>query len=288
MQRLLTGPDFNFEAVIHSHGWVQMPPFHYDGQRLTRVHQLPDGRIIRIIVQPTGNTSRESFLLVDAEGPVFPTDSAEIATAVERILALRWDMAAFYDLLRAEGGYDWVMEARAGRLLRAPTVWEDMVKTLLTTNTTWMQTKAMVNRLMTLGDESPFGHAFPRPEQIAALDVETLTAHVKAGYRGVYLHAFAQQAADLNIERWISDEIDSETLYKNITALKGFGDYAAASILRLLNHHDRLSIDTVARAAFAQWHNNGETPTDAQLHAHYDRYGAWRGLVLWMDVLREG
>jgi hypothetical protein len=41
---------------------------------------------------------------------------------------------------------------RAGRLLVSPTVWEDLAKTLLTTNTTWGATVQMCRRLLTLGE----------------------------------------------------------------------------------------------------------------------------------------
>ena len=37
-------------------------------------------------------------------------------------------------------------------MLVSPTVWEDLAKTLLTTNTTWAMTKSMVARLAALGD----------------------------------------------------------------------------------------------------------------------------------------
>lgn len=290
-QRILTGDDFDFQTVIDSHGWVQLAPFAYDraAQRLSRVHQLLDGRIIHLHIHADGNTNRDSFLRVEAEGDVFPADFPEITETVRRIMALDWDMTGFYTLLRDLPAYAWVEQNRVGRLLRAPTVWEDMVKTLLTTNTTWRQTREMVSRLLPLGDSSPYGDAFPRPEQIAALSLEDLNAQVRAGYRAAYLHAFAARIAsgDLNVEGWIRRDIDSETLYKQIRSIKGFGDYAAGSIMRLLNHHDRLSIDSVARDAFMKVHHNGEKPTESHIRAHYDAYGQWRGLILWMDILRD-
>lgn len=289
-QRILIDDEiFSLRATVEAHGWHQLPPFDYVDGVLKRVHRLNDGRVVHLRVEQTGNTSRENFLLLQTDGPAFMTDQFEIAGTVRLMLGMDYDLRPFYDLLRDRPAFAWVESTQAGRLLRAPTVWEDLVKTLLTTNTTWQQTVTMCERLVTLGDESPFGHTFPTPAQVAALTAAELTGYLKCGYRGAYLHGLAARlaAGDLEVETWISRDFDAQTLYKHITALPGFGPYAAGSVLRLLGHHDYLSIDSVAREAFARWHGDGDKPTDADLKAHYDQFGGWRGLVMWMDVLRK-
>jgi 3-methyladenine DNA glycosylase/8-oxoguanine DNA glycosylase len=289
-QRILIDDEtFSLRATVEAHGWHQLPPFDYADGVLKRVHRLKDGRVVHLRVEQTGNTSREDFLLLQTDGPVFMTDQFEIAGTVRLMLGMDYDLRPFYDLLRDRPAFAWVESKQAGRLLRAPTVWEDLVKTLLTTNTTWRQTITMCERLVTLGDESAFGHTFPTPAQVAALTVADLTAHLKCGYRGAYLHDLAARlaAGELEVETWISRDFDAPALYKHITALTGFGPYAAGSLLRLLGHHDYLSIDSVAREAFARWHGDDEKPADADLKAHYDQFGRWRGLVMWMDVLRK-
>lgn len=290
-QRILTDETFNFRATVESHGWYMLPPFSYDREEgvLTRVHRLLDGRVIRLHIRATGNASRRSFLLVQSEGPVFPTDLAEIDATVSGMLCMSWHLDAFYALLRTMPGYDWAERERAGRMMRAPSVWEDLVKTLLTTNTTWAGTINMSTRLNALGEESDFGHAFPDAARIAAFTPEALADEVRLGYRAAYLHELAVRVAsgDLDVEAWASPEMTSADLYRAITALKGFGDYAAASLMRLLGHHDRLSIDTICRDTFAECHNDGQRAPDSAIRAHYDAYGDWRGLVLWMDVIRD-
>ncbi len=289
-QRLLVGDDFNFAAVVESHGWVELAPFKYvagdapgSSGTLYRVHQMGNGRVVSIRVMPDGNTSRKAFLNIQTEGQVYPTDAHEIDAVVRAMLAVDRDMTVFYAALPP--GYDWVKAARVGRMLRAPSVWEDMVKTLLTTNTTWKQTTDMVKRLMDFGDDSEFGRAFPTPAQIAAVDEAALTAHLKCGYRGAYLHELAAKIAlgEMDVESWVL--LDSAALYKALHSLKGFGEYATGSIMRLLGHHDRLSIDSVARDAFERVHKY--RATDAQIAAHYAPFGTWRGLMMWMDVLHD-
>lgn len=291
-QRIVTDDTFNFRATVESHGWFQLPPYQYHPEHgvLSRVHRLPDNRVVRLHIEQSGSTSRESFLLVQTEGDVFPTDHATIDAVVRRILCMDWDMREFYALTNTLPGYAWVEQHKAGRLLRSPTVWEDLVKTLLTTNTTWSQTIGMVKRLATaLGTESAFGHVFPLPEQVAEFDVATLTARVNCGYRGAYLHSLASQIVngEINVERWYDSSIDSQELYRQIKSLKGFGDYAVASVMRLLGHHDTISLDSVCRDMYTKKYNGGEKAVDVAIREHYAPYGKWRGLVMWMDVIEE-
>jgi len=82
-----------------------------------------------------------------------------------------------------------------------------------------------------------------------------------------------------------SRDLASDDLYRQIRRLKGFGDYAAESVLRLLGRHDTLGIDSVARDTYRTRFNNGDAVTDAAIRAHYGPVGVWRGLVMWMDVI---
>ena len=59
-----------------------------------------------------------------------------------------------------------------GALLRSPTLWEDVVKTICTTNVSWGNTVSMVRRLVEqLGAPYTQRHAasllFPTPQQVA-------------------------------------------------------------------------------------------------------------------------
>jgi len=288
-QRILTDHTFNFRATVESHGWRNLAPFSDDGHILRYVHRMHDGRIIQLNIQADGNTSRESFLLLQTEGDVYPSDLPEIDTAVRFMLQMDADLSAFYAYVTGLPDYTWVAPSGAGRLLRAPTVWENLAKMVLTTNITWNQTVEMVARLVTLGDESDYGHAFPTPQQIASMDADDFADHIRAGYRAAYLHTLARQITSgaVNVEAWGVQQMSSEALYKEIKALKGFGDYAASSIVRLLGHHDVISIDSIAREVFKHLHNNDEKATDSEIRAYYARHGQWQGLVMWMDVIRH-
>lgn len=284
----LTPPvDFRFTPTVFSHGWVQLPPFDHDREPyliLRRILRLTDGTLVQVQVRAG---SDDHTLNITADRALDDTQADEIRAILRRCLSMEQDLAAFYDTLREHAAYQWVMQAGAGRMLTGATVWEDLAKTLLTTNTTWTMTRQMVARLVTLGDAHAQGHAFPTPQQVAALSPEALNDHVRAGYRGAYLHALAESIAEgrVNVEAWYNSDLPSMELYKQIRSLKGFGDYAAGSVLRLLGRHDFLGIDSVARDMYRVKFNAGEKAPDSAIIAHYEPYGEWRGLMLWMDVI---
>ena len=63
------------------------------------------------------------------------------------MLRLDEDMSAFYAVAAADPELEWVA-AGAGRMLRSPTVFEDLVKTICTTNCAWSGTVRMVSALV--------------------------------------------------------------------------------------------------------------------------------------------
>ncbi len=275
--------DFNFQATIGSHGWLRLAPFSYEESpgRLTRVHQLETGETVLLRMT--------SGLRVEVEGMTYLTDAArlQIERDVRIMFSLDWDLKPFYQMMRQHTGYSWIEQTNAGRMLVCPSVWEDLAKTLLTTNTTWGQTKRMVAQLCALGEpHAPGFHAFPSPHRIAGLSLDMLAEQIRAGYRTAYLHQLACRIAsgELDVETW--RRLPSAELFKAIRNLRGFGDYAAGTMLRLLGRFDKLAIDTECRAAYKRI-TGSATATDAEIRDYYDRFGEWRGLVMWMNIMRD-
>jgi 3-methyladenine DNA glycosylase/8-oxoguanine DNA glycosylase len=285
---LATPPDFRFLATVWSHGWCRLPPFSYDEPppTLQRIQKLSDGQIVRFDVRAAEGQN----LLISSESVLTPEHEQEIGAVVARCLSFDHDLTTFHALIRQHEAYTWIETAGAGRMLCSPTVWEDLAKTLLTTNTTWAMTIAMSTRLAALGDAAPGGgNVFPTPEQIAAYDADALNAQVRAGYRGAYLHEMATRIAsgELDVEAWRDPALSSAEVYKALKRLKGFGDYAAGAMMRLLGRFDQLGLDSVCRATYAQRYNGGNAASDREIAAYYEPFGIWCGLVVWMDVMRE-
>ena len=291
--RLAPPPHFNLQSVIHSHGWWRLPPFSLDEESgaLSRVDALRDDTIVRYTISEDGGA-----LLLQVEDALTAAQQAELEAIVARILGWELDLAPFYEYLTDFPEYSWVAPRALGRKLKCATVWEDAVKTLLTTNTTWAMTIQMVTRVAALGVREGEGEderiAFPMPQQLAELGEEALAAAVRAGYRNAYLYELATRitSGELDLEAWLADDADDRTLYKRLRSLKGFGDYAVSSLMRIYGRYGYLSIDTVARACYKALHPAAAeldaAALDATIRAHYTPHGHWQALIQWADVIR--
>ena len=107
------------------------------------------------------------------------------------MLSLDEDLSPFYEAAATDPDLAWVTTG-AGRMIRSPTVFEEVVKTICTTNRAWSATVRMVSALVDdLGEPAPggrgLGRAFPTPEAMAAKNERVLQGDCRAGYRGPYL-----------------------------------------------------------------------------------------------------
>jgi 3-methyladenine DNA glycosylase/8-oxoguanine DNA glycosylase len=95
------------------------------------------------------------------------------------------DFSEFYARCHAQGAPWMRLTAGSGRLLRSPTVFEDVIKTICTTNTRWSGTKRMVSHMVAaFGDpaaDHPDLRAFPTPEAIAWTKLDVFTTMVLRG-----------------------------------------------------------------------------------------------------------
>lgn len=277
-----TPPDFDFMATVKSHGWYQLAPNKADLKRgyLRRPYRLEDGRLAQLCMQ--GSKSRSILVEVKGRAIMSSRDRNLITQAIRYMFNLEQNLKPFYAKMSKTTGYEWVTHKKTARLLASPTVWEDLVKTLLTTNTSWSNTLKMAENLSALDPDN----IFPSAETLAKFSEDDLAEKAGLGYRGQYLYNLVQRvvSGELDVETW--RYLNSADLYKAVTDLQGFGDYSAGTVLRLLGHFDKLAIDSVARNAYE--HVTGHAPeNDTDIRNYYEDFGEWRGLVLWMDCIRD-
>ena len=162
------------------------------------------------------------------------------------------DLTKFHARCRRRKRYRPLAEAGAGRLLRSPSLWEDLVKVLATTNISWSGTQAMTTRLVdAFGEQSPLGRSsFPRPESIARVTPDQLAERSGFGYRASSLRRIAELVSndDLNLDAWEDPANSDRAIADQILSLPGVGPYAQACILALCGRFGQLPIDSVFRA----------------------------------------
>jgi 3-methyladenine DNA glycosylase/8-oxoguanine DNA glycosylase len=263
---------FDLDRVVRSHGWYDLAPWSWDPTRrtLARPLLLSTGRVVQVDVAEAGPA--QLALRVKGRGRVAAGETAEIRRALRASLALDEDLAPFRArALEIEGSRGprpvlSALDRGLGRLLRSPTVFEDAVKTLCTTNCSWSLTRSMVSRLVEeIGEEGPAGRAFPSAQAMASRSERFFRDRVRAGYRA----------------------IDAADLQRRIRALLGFGPYATEHLMRLLGRHQGLALDSWTRRKVAELRGRRRPPADATFGKWFAPWGEWAGLAMWLEATAD-
>lgn len=288
---------FEFAGTVYSHGWAVLHPNRWDGDRraLTRTERLGEGRVVHLEVTGTGRADRQRVRIdVRHEGELRASERKVVRRSIRRMLRLDEDLEPFHAQCR-KAGDRWVAASRGlGRLLCSPSVFEDAVKTICTTNVQWGGTKAMVRGLTReLGEAGPlsgddsetFPNSFPTPEAIAAADGQTLEG-ARLGYRAPYVRELAERvtAGDLDLEELRTRDASTEEIRRELLDIKGVGPYAAATLLMLLGRYDHLAVDSVYRAFVSRRYFEGRLPADGEAKEIYAAWGRWKYLGYWFDL----
>ena len=221
--------NFDFKRTIFSHGWYQLLPFEFDSETeiLKTTIRLKNPVSIEIYETNAG-------LEIKTDSNLNEAAENEITAKVRHIFRLDEKFHDLYKLIKPETNLKWIARQKEGRLLRSATVFEDLVKTICTTNCSWALTKKMVANLVEkLGEVSANGKkAFPTPEAMAKMPVEFYREEIKSGYRAPYFKELADKInlENLNVEEWLNDKLPVNDLKKEIKKIKGVGNYAAENL----------------------------------------------------------
>ena len=248
-------PGLTLDRVARSHGWSALPPFGYDGvnQRLHRILHLPTTTAVWVDAD-----------WIARSGTALGPREAESART-----QLRWCLGLDDDVSGAPEA------VRQTRMLRSPTPWEDLVKTLFTTNCSWAATTRMVTRLVAVHGRAG---SFPGPLRIYGCSEEQLRADLGLGYRAGALRALAYDCANGTLEEQLLDpRAADDDLVETVLRLKGFGRYSAEGMLGLLGRPRGLAVDSWIRARL-------HGATAAEITKRYAAHGRWAGAALWQDV----
>ena len=294
LQLKLEGPGgepVDLWRTLVSHGVAELPPAELDESARTLRVTVPVRRgSPRTIVIREGRRGTASIEVL-GRAPGTRTND-ELRAVVARMLNLDENLAPLYEAAAADPDLSWIVSG-AGRMFRSPTVFEDVVKTICTTNTTWSATVRMVSALVDqLGEESAgkHGRAFPTAEAMVSAPEAFYRDVVRAGYRGAYLRTLAADVAEGSVElESLRDtppaELPDEEVAARLLALPGVGPYAAAHVMMLLGRHSRLILDSWTRPKYASL--DGRKAPDRQIERRFARYGLYAGLAFWLFLTKD-
>ena len=282
-------PPFNFLSVINSHGWRQLAPFSYDenANTLGYILRLSNGRVIELEM----NDGTDG-VIVNTE-KLGKIERKEVADAVSWMLGLEMDFARFYAASRGEPKLKRAKKLALGRVLRSPTLFEDVIKTILTTNTLWTATRNMTLKLVNeLGTalsgaggevEASTKKSFPTPEAIAGSGPEFLREKIRVGYRASAIHQLAVRVASgaFDLESLKTSELPTLELRKELLTINGVGPYAAANLLLIMGRTDFIPIDSWALKLVSHEWYGGKPVVPKDVEKHFEHWGEFKGLAFW-------
>ena len=279
--------NFSFRHTIRSHGWYELAPFEIDETNWRLNYVFTDVNLIEPVAGKISEADGKIKIEI-AGGKTNRKAEEKILRDVRHILRLDDDLSEFYKFTRTERRLHWIHKTNAGRLLRSPTVFEDLVKTICTTNCSWALTKKMTANLVEkLGEASKDGkRAFPTAGRMAGESAAFYRDEIRAGYRSAYFAELADKVASgrINPESWLNSDLPTKELKKEMKQIKGVGDYAAENLLKLVGRYDGLALDSWLRSQFYKKHNGAQFCADKEIETHYERFGSWRGLAIWCDM----
>ena len=293
------GEPVQFRRTVLSHGVASLPPVQAaeDGSSFAVTLRLAEHRARVVDVGPGDDASSHVSISVRGHAPG-RADRAEIVRAVRHILALDEDLSEFYDLCATDPALDWI-PAGAGRMMRCATVFENVVKTICTTNCAWSATVRMVDALVQhLGVAAPgapvqgaFARTFPSPFAMAEAGEDFYRDIVRAGYRGSYLISIARSVAEGAVDleelgRASREDVPDDEVAARLQALPGVGPYAAAHIMLMLGRYSRLILDSWTRPTFLRM-SGARRAKDSTIVRRFRRYGPYAGLAFWLYLTRD-
>ena len=287
------GEPVDFARTVLSHGVADLPPntIAPDGAWLETVLAAA-GRawLVRLEPGPAGTAVLSDGAVSPAAAPP-AVARRSLAAQVRHMLRLDADLSDFYAAAAADPALAWVA-AGAGRMLRSPTVFEDLIKTICTTNCAWSATVRMVSALVgelgALAEGTAQRRAFPTAEAMARADDAFYRDGARAGYRGPYLRTIATEVADgrLDLEALNDPALPDEDVAEQLLALPGVGPYALAHMMMLLGRYRRLILDSWTRPTYRRLSGRPRV-TDKGIERAFRRYREFAGLAFWL-TLTEG
>ena len=272
------GEPISFARTIHSHGCARLPPAKVtESPALYRRRFRLNGRVFDASL-----SERDGMLVVAA--PRLPSRAVarRLEETIGRMFRLKDDLSPFYALIAGDAGLGWAARG-AGRILASPTVFEDVVKTICTTNCAWSATVRMTGALVERGEG-----AFPEASALAATPETWYRNVARMGYRGPYVRAIARAVAagELDVESLAEPRRSDAEVEAALLALPGIGPYGAAHVMQLLGRHRLLVLDSWTRPKYCRLAGKKQA-ADSTIRRAFARYGRYAGLAFWLYLTHD-
>lgn len=294
--------DYVLARDVCSYGYFLLEPNHWDpdaGSFRTTIDLGTRAVTVRIVQQGSEAEAaapralgkilrlRGKPLVVHADVKLDRDERTLLMSRLSRMLVLdtqRSTLKAFHTLDPR------FKKSGRGRLMRSPTFFEDVIKTVTSCNVQWPSTIVMNRRLCVVaGSESASGrNAFPTPEAIARMRPANLRARCRLGYRDARVVELARMfvRGEIDSARMEDPSRPHEEVYEELLEWPGIGPYAAANIMQLLGRYARLPLDTesVRHGRTVLGFTGTSNQVMRRVHAHFEPMGEHKFRSYWFEL----
>ena len=232
----------------------------WDGTTYRRV-LTPAGGPVEVAVVQTGPPESPRLRVTVHGAPLSPELKQSVTAALERLLGLRTDLAAFYRLASRDAELGPLAQRFRGmKPPRFPSVFECVVNAIacqqvtLTLGIRLLSLLAEAHGPVVAGEEGP-AHAFPRPEDLARLDPDEFRQLGFSRQKGRAMIELAQISAEGHAELEELAALPDEEAVARLCRLRGVGRWSAEYVLlrRLGRVHIFPGDDVGARNNLQRW-----------------------------------
>ncbi|XP_047324579.1 N-glycosylase/DNA lyase-like [Impatiens glandulifera] len=183
-----------------------------------------------------------------------------------------------------------------GRLFRSPTLFEDVIKSILLCNCNWTRSLQMAEALCGLQLElgtrtkSKLGN-FPNPEELADFRESFLKQRCNLGYRALHIIELAMKITyeHLDLEEMLAVE-EETTAFNKLMELNGFGPFVCANVLMCMGFYIRVPVDTETRRHLSDYHSIDRnvvktSSNDVIIEDIYGKYSPFQCLAYWFELV---
>jgi DNA-3-methyladenine glycosylase II len=266
----------------------------WDGQTYRRI-LVEDGNPFEIAVTQSDQPETPRLhVLATGEVAVSHIKAYAIA-AVERLLGIHVDLMEFArfcendEVLRSLAN-----QFRGSKPPRFPTYFETLVNAIACQQLTLTVGIRLLNRLteacgLTIETEDGLFHAFPRPHELANMDVEKLREMGFSYQKARYLTGLARTIIEKQFDMEEIERLDDKRAINRLCSLKGVGRWTAEYFL--LRGMGRINIfpgdDVGARNHLQRWLRLSKPMDYDEVHKTLRRWDTYGGLIYFHLLLKS-
>jgi N-glycosylase/DNA lyase len=267
---------FDYEKFIYFHGWIFLSPFSlFEDKSIGAYLRLKNGKNIKVKIQRSeGRVYTTLIVSTEEDRHIGERDREVLREQVSRMFCLDQDFTVFYEMCKDEPALSFVYKNNCRGMLRSPNTFEDVIKTICTTNCDWRNTKNMCLTLCSLD-----GGNFPTSKEILRYNDKKLSEMIPVGYRSRTILEVSRLWEDgkINVDKWVKEK-DYEKIRRVLSNVWGIGDYCLNHILVLMGDYSFIPVDSEVLRYLKDLYFQGREISVKESVKPFEKYGEFRYL----------